>query len=204
MNDELDDMKQLWQNTPAAASTLDEQHVLTLISTRSKSALEHLRKNMLIETGFAVLVIIFLTYRTFTAPTEQVRFALIQLTLLLFPLFLFYYFGLQNLKRGISFTGNLKTALTESVAFWERALRLYFWGGLMLLPIIVIALIWYRMGIYGPGNALFFTGSTWVILTKFTVFIAVIAVIVWVLIRISYGVYVDRLKKCLKELEGAA
>ncbi len=201
MNNELDDMKQVWQNSSKAASTLDEQQVLSMLSARSKSALASLRNNLLFEALVGVVLVGVLIRLAVIAPNDQARFAMIQLCMLVLPLSIFYYYGLKSLNNGISLTGNVREYLEASIRYWERALRIYFWGGMMMLPTVIITAGWYRMSIMGETDIQMFGGSTVIVIAKILISTLIISISVWVLIRVSYGIYVDRLKKCLQELK---
>jgi hypothetical protein len=193
-------MKNLWQSTPDAA-VLDEQQVLFMITKRSKSALTALRTNLLTEAVLAALVVLFLAFKAIHASNAQACMALLQICLLILPLFLFYYSGLKSLQKGVTLTQNLREYLREAVHFWESALRVYFWGGVMLFPLVIIAVGWYRMSMRGDYDIHIFGSTIWIIVLK-TVGLTVIAsLITKVLIQISYGVYIKRLRQYLQELE---
>lgn len=201
MNHELDDMKQLWQNNPAPVSPLDEQQLSSMLSMRSKTALGKLRKNLLLEALLGVGLLVLLIRQAIVAPTDQARFAMIEMALLILPLFIFYYYGLQSLQKGLSFSGSLRESLQESIAYWERSLRVYFWGGMFLLPATIIAAASYRMGLNGETSILLYGSSTAVVLLKMLGLTLFAGAIVLVLIRFSYGIYVEKLKQCLAELQ---
>jgi hypothetical protein len=202
MNNELDDMKQLWQNNPAPASPLDEQQLNAMLAMRSKTALGKLRNNLLLEAFLGAALLILMTRQAIVAPNDQARFAMIEMALLILPLFIFYYYGLQSLQKGLSFSGNLRESLQESIAFWERSLRVYFWGGMILMPATIIAAASYRMGLNGESSILFFGSSTTVVLLKMLGLSLFAGALVLVLIRFSYGIYLEKLRQCLAELNG--
>lgn len=203
MKNELEDMKQIWQNASGSEASLTEQQLLNLLTMRSKTALTRLRSNLLLEAVLAVLVVAFFAYKCATASDEQTVFSLTQVCFIISPLFLFYYYGLKNLNKGISNTGDLQATLTEAVSFWERAIRLYFWGGMFLFPVFIIAINTYRSSLYGTESSLFYENSPMVVLGKTLAITALVGLVVWLLIKVSYGVYIRRLKNCLQELREA-
>lgn len=200
MKNELDDMKQVWQNNPAPVSPLDEQQLSAMLTQRSKTALTKLRNNLLLEAILGVALLLLLTRQAIVAPNDQARFAMIEMAFLILPLFIFYYYGLQSLKNGISFSGSLRESLKESIAFWERSLRVYFWGGMLIFPAVIIAAVSYRMGLNGDSSIILF-GDNSMILLKILGLTLFAGALVLVLIRFSYGIYVDKLKQCLAELQ---
>jgi preprotein translocase subunit YajC len=200
MNDELDNMKQIWQNNPTAAASLDEVAMLRMIAQRSNDAYSKLRRNLLFEAIFAVCCLAFVAFRIIKVQDTQAQMALVQLFVLILPLFLFYYFGYRNLQKNDLAVGNFRESLQSNIQFWQRALRFYFWGGALLFPIVVIALGWYQMRLGSSGALVVFAGGPWVVLAKILGITIFASGLTWLLVRWSYGIYVDRLKNCLREL----
>ncbi len=201
MNDELDNMKQIWQNSPTPAASLDEAAMLRLLVQRSNDAYSKLRRNLLFEAIFAVCCLVFIAFRIIKIQDTQAQMALLQLFVLIMPLFLFYYFGYKNLQKNDLPVGSFRETLQSNVQFWQRALRLYFWGGVLLFPIVVIALGWYQMRLDNIGSLVVFAGGPWVVLAKILGITIFASGLTWFLVRWSYGIYVERLRSCLRELD---
>jgi len=201
MTNEFDDMKNLWQNAPAPQIALSAQQIETLLTKRSKNALQGLRANLLWEFGLGIILTVLLLYAAIQAENTAERFAILQVMFVIGPCFIFYFFALKNLKKGISMHRPLRPMLEESIQFWQMALRIYFWGGVLLLPIVYFAARLWRQQTIGTGSLQFFTGSTPVILFKAVLAWALVSGLVWLLIKFSYGKYVDKLKTCLKEMD---
>lgn len=166
MNNEFDDMKNLWQNAPAAQIALNAQQIEALLAKRSKNALQSLRTNLLWEFALGIILTVLLLYAAIQAESTAERFAILQVMFVIGPCFIFYFFALKNLKKGISMHRPLRSMLEESIQFWQMALRIYFWGGVLLLPIVFFAARLWRQQTIGTGSLQFFTGSTPVILFK--------------------------------------
>jgi hypothetical protein len=109
--------------------------------------------------------------------------------------------ALKNLKKGISMHQPLRLMLQESIQFWQLGLKVYFWGGVLLLPVVFMAARLWRQQTIGTDSLQFFTGSSTVILFKALLAWALVSAVVWILIKISYGKYIDKLKMCLKEMD---
>lgn len=203
MIDELDDMKNIWQNA-APLPGLDAQQLEALLAKRSKNAFVKLRRNLLAEAVLGFFMLVLLVFGAVYSPTAQARFAAAQLLFVCLPLFLFYYYGFKYLKKGLPLNGNLKATLTASIAFWKQTLRLYFWFGVLLLPVVFIAARWWRFSVMQNGDIQFFTGSPALIVFKMVVAWALVAALLWGMIYLSYGRWVKHLEKCLEEIEGIA
>jgi hypothetical protein len=201
MQNELEDMKNLWQGA-AAQPDLDAQQLENLLKMRSKSAFEKIRRNLMLEVGLGLVLIALLMVAIFYSPTETARLSTIQVLFVGLPVAIFYFYALQNLKNGLSFMGNLKDNLTQSIAFWKQALRIYFWYGVLTLPIIFIAVRWWRSSMMETEHLLFFTGSAAVIAVKMLAAWALFAAALWGMIHFSYAQWVKRLEKCLEEVQG--
>lgn len=198
MNNELDDMKNLWQN--AAVPVLDAQQMEVLLAGRSKNAFVKLRRNLIFEAILGLLLFAALGFAAIYSPKESARMAAAQVFFVCLPILLFYAYGIRNLKKGLSFTGNLKDTLRASVGFWKEALRLYFWFGVLILPVIFIAARWWRFSMMEEGQIQFFTGGPVLIVFKMIAAWALVAAVLWGLIHLSYGRWVKQLEKCLNEI----
>lgn len=202
MKDELDDMKNLWQNAPTPS--LDAAQVEAMLATRSQNALARLRTNLLIEAGLGVLLVLALPVLIDKyISTSQAQLALVQVLFLTGPVFIFYYFALRQLQKSASPERPLRQMLQEAVEFWQTALRLYFWAGVLLLPPLLIAIRWLVVQIRPHYPLQPFSGSSSVILLKALTLWLLLSVLLWWLIRFSYGKYADKLKACLHEMEEA-
>jgi hypothetical protein len=202
MNDELDNMKNLWQQSTLIAPALDAGQIETLLTTRSKSALTRLRTNLLFELVVGMGVMAVLLLGAVRTENQSARFAIAQLVFLMIPYFIFYYTAFKNLNKGISWTSSLRQMLEHAITFWQTSLRLYFVGSVLLMPVLFIIVRWWRLETFGTGTLQFFTGSTTMIWVKSILAWGLLAAMIWGLIRLSYGKYVDKLKGCLEELEG--
>lgn len=202
MNNELDDMKKIWQNAPAQAS-LGAQQIEALLSKRSKSAMANIRTNILVEFGLGIFITLLLLVAATQVSGESTRMALLQLTFLLSLFFPFYLLALKTLNKDLSLNRPLQQLLEEAIKFWQTALRIYFWGGVLLLPAVFIAVRWLRLQIMGTGNIQFFTGSTGLILLKSALAWLLVSVVFWELVRFSYWRHVERLQKCLDEFKAS-
>ncbi|MBC7777662.1 MAG: sigma-70 family RNA polymerase sigma factor [Phycisphaerae bacterium] len=111
------------------------------------------------------------------------------------------FFALKNLNKGISMHQPLRLMLKESIQFWQLGLKVYFWGGVLLLPIVFMAARLWRQQTIGTDSLQFFTGSTPVVMFKAALAWVSVSALVWVLIKFSYGKYVDKLKTCLNEMD---
>ena len=201
MNHELDDMKQLWQTAPDLTPELETTQLLKMLSARSKDALTKLRRNLYLDAAFGVFTTLAFATLAINTTNLSSRFALIQLALLMTPFLFFYYLAHKNLQSGISLTKPLRQTLQDSVRFWTLGLRLYFWGGMLLLPVILIAASWWRMTLVGIDHIWLFSGDNSAILLRIGVIWGLIGLLVWGLIYVSYGIHVRRLKRCLAELD---
>ena len=202
--DELDRLKQEWLQIPEPATVQHNiQEMEKLLSAKSNLAFYKLRKALYLEGCLAIVLLIGALYLLLTAETSGARLALIQLIFLGAPLLAFYYYGLRQIQDALAPQGALKTLLQQSVSYWKRLLFLYFWGGALLLPVFFIAAGMYRIHTVGVERVYVFQGDITTVALRIGVICVVCSILVWLLIRATYGAYVRELEACLKELSAA-
>ena len=96
MNNEFDDMKNLWQNAPTPQIALNADQIEVLLTKRSKNALQSLRTNLLFEFGVGIVLTAMLLYAAIQAENTVERFAILQLMFVIGPCFIFYFLALKN------------------------------------------------------------------------------------------------------------
>lgn len=207
-NDEMDELKSLWNAASGDDKKLNPEDLTSLIRQRSRSTMSDMRRMLLAESllGIAFMILWLRIVPWLTPGNGEAYLAALQMALLtVMPLSYFYYAGFRHLSLGISSNARLVSALQQTIAYWDQALRLYFWGGVALLPAFLLSAVWFQN--CRPGEAFFKLDAdtswqevvAWVVaLSGFT------TIFVWISIKISYRKHVERLKACLQELEEAA
>lgn len=199
MNNELEDMKNIWQQA-AARPDFNPQQLEQILLQRSRDAMSQMRQNLYIEFGLGILITAAFVCGVIWSPGAQAKWAAVQALCLILPMFVFYYFAVKNLQKGVAMTGNLKESLRESLTFWNTALRAYFWYGVLIFPALFVAVRWWRLAVTGTGELQFFTGGNVVIALKMMLFWGFLAALLWGLIHYSYARWVQRLRDCLNEM----
>jgi hypothetical protein len=205
MTDELDDFKQLWQaGSEATPPVVDAEAIRQMIRQKASSALEKLERNLRLEMILGALLLAGSLWVCWFWTGEGAILQKLQMTFLALPFAVFYGAVFVQLKRkNYLRLDNLATSLEQTARFWRRALLLYFWGGMLLVPPIFITALTWRMDAIGADRVWLIHGdSTEMIVAKVIGLVVLSAVIVWILTYYSYGRHIRHLEKCVEEMKG--
>jgi hypothetical protein len=200
MNEELDQLKQQWQAWPADTSPIKQQEMEQILAGKSTHVFNKLRNALRFEAGLGALLWSFLVYQIIQTDNSAARLALVQIAIIMLPLFAFYYYGWRQTSNTGEVPNNLRVTLQHRLSTWERMLRLYMWGGAVLMPIYLIALNTYFTMALGRPPLFFLRGSTAMICLKSISFLVLSYAVVYILVQFSYGHHLRQLKKCLDEM----
>lgn len=208
--DELDDLKQLWQEfRPARKEPLFDQAQLTaMLRTRSEGVLARLRRNMILEATFGALVVLVLGAVVVLDLVRGNALLFGAMGVLLLPFFGYYWWTLRLMRSFQTNPGSLRERLRDTVAALESSLRLYTRMNMALIPPALLLGGWLGMNL-GAGQSRHPTGQRLghlvLVLLGALVSILLITALFYPLIRWlvwkTYGVHLQKLKDCLRELE---
>jgi hypothetical protein len=202
-NDELDDLKALWHNAQPSESTQQQVELQQLLHQKSGTTFTRMRRMLYNEALLGLFILIgWIGYVATHPPIHQEAYlAAAQCTLLALPLIYFYLLGFQHLQQPTA-DERLLSTLQRSVAYWDIALRLYFWGGVIIYPVFLLSISWYQSALRGEGLLQITENCTWMSILFRVSFITLIASLTtkW-LIRHSYEKHLNALKAHLRELE---
>lgn len=202
----LDELKNIWQEQTASLEgyQLEEQELSGMLEGRSKTLLNKINRNIMIEMGVVVvLTLLGLAWLRFQGPGVGMSEWIASLGYVVFS-GIFYGIKYKSLNRGRLRTYTLKEALRHIVRVMRIFMRLYY-GLSYMLPIFVMGggLMGLKMEKEAMGESLADVSSqTWVAftLTMLVVGFASIALI-RLYVKWLYGKHYYELRMCLNELE---
>lgn len=201
----MDELKSLWNASMRDEKKQSREELIPLIRHRSRNVFSRMRRTLLLESGLGILFMILWMkiVPVLTPGNGEAYLAALQMALLtVIPLGFFYYMGFRHLNMGIATDARLVSSLQQTIAYWDQALRLYFWGSTALIPAFLLSAVWFQN--CRPGIAFFKVGAdtSWqeIVVWVFALS-AFVTLFVWISIRISYRKHVEELKTYLKELE---
>ncbi|HNE50685.1 MAG TPA: hypothetical protein PKM51_05930 [Chitinophagales bacterium] len=207
---ELEDLKNIWKDKideDINAKHIAQAQISTLLNQRSTSIIDKLRKNLLWEiVGFCLCLFIVICI-PFFFPTITIVFLCVTIVAVVFLPYLVYYVKkYRELQQFSSYHQDLKTNLTQLILQMEKYLKIYFWGSLLLTPLTVFLsgfIILYE--IKALGFLLYFDTFHPSILSTLLSLALLITLISYPTmkwyIRKMYGRHLEKLKKCLQEIE---
>ncbi|MEO6758895.1 MAG: hypothetical protein ABIO24_05530 [Saprospiraceae bacterium] len=205
--DETDDLKRLWQaetQRDAAHSHRAPEQLLSILKGRSSGSLRSLQLTILLEAIFGLCLMAFFWWWSDQVP--ELRWVCRSAALFFSPLYILYYRNFRQLQRAQQPTGTLREQLQATLMHWESALRLYVRLNMALLaPIFLIGGV---LGTYSGGGM---PAVQAVLLDRWYFWLPAAVLITWAmfplmrwLTRLSYGRHLEKLNRCLLELESTA
>jgi hypothetical protein len=202
MKDELDELKALWQYTEAPTTAeMDRLALRHLVARESQSAHSQFRRYLWFEFWLSVAMLLGLVYYFLTTDSAATRWLTGQLTAILLPFFYFYYRGFEQMKRGVRMDASLRDTLHASLFFWKKAVRIYFWGGTLLMAIALVCLLAYRAQPVGYQTFANNFGGWHTVILYFSLLMLVACATTWWLVDLTYGRFIRHLKKSLTDLD---
>ena len=204
-NDELDALKSIWKAGSGEQAQLNREELLPLIRQRAQTAFSSMRRSLLLESVLGVLTTLVFGYIVSqVAPGNgEVYLAALQMVFLgILPLGFFYGAGFRHLSRGVASDARLVPALQQTIAYWDQSLRLYYWGGAVLMPAFMLSLAWFVNSLGGQYFFKITDHMPWQRITAWILGLSVFSMVfVWISLKTTYVKHVERLKTCLRELE---
>ena len=134
----LDELKILWdsQEQSIAQDRVSRDEVLALLEGKGRSALSRINRNILIEMGvvalFGILWIFMLVSKS--TPPSGLEIGGVFLYVILSAVF--YRWKFSSLNAAKLEGKNLKSALIHTVKVMGRFMRIYYWAGWILVPVL--------------------------------------------------------------------
>lgn len=203
----LDELKILWdsQEQGVTADRVSRDEVLALLEGKGKSALGRINRNILLEMGVVALFGILWIFMLVSKATPPSILEIGGVFLYVILSALFYRWKFSSLNAAKLEGKNLKSALQHTVKVMDRFMRIYYWAGWILVPVLGSVSFLYSVftefqeaGIDPASIA----GSRWAIIIGIMVVYNVIAVIFvkWYVEKL-YGKHYKVLSGALSELE---
>ncbi|MCB0545704.1 MAG: hypothetical protein KDC70_19410 [Saprospiraceae bacterium] len=204
-NDELDDLRAAWNAAAGEQKDLSREELALLVRRRARSAYAGIRRNLLLEAVVGSLAMLAWAYfvSRIAAGNGEAYLAALQMTLLtVLPLFFFYYAGFRRLGRGVAPEAGMASSLRRTIAYWDQALQLYFWGGAAMIPSFLLSSVWFVNSLGGSYLLKITEHMSWARIVAWIAGISAVTIFfVWVSIQAGYAKHVRHLKACLRELE---
>jgi hypothetical protein len=185
---------------------MEEEKIREMLSKRSSSIIDRLRKNLLLEICMFSFCLVLIGIVPFYFKSKEVTaLSLILIAIIFAPYFVYYIKKYIELKKFFPYESSIKTSLEALIVQLEKYLNIYFWGSLLLTPVSVLLsgfAILYEMK--ALGFLLYFevfNAGTLFMLLSFALLLTLMSypVMKWY-IRKLYGQHLEKLKQCLKEL----
>lgn len=207
---ELERLKNIWSSNiedDIGKQTIEQEKIRALLSKKSTSIIDKLRKNLLGEIiMFCVCLVLVACVPIYLQTKEVILICALIIALIFIPYLIYYLKKYNELKRFFSYNQNIKSNLQLLISQLEKYLNIYFWGSLLLTPISGFLLgfaILYEMK--ALGFLIYFDAFSSVNLSLILSFALLLTLLSYPLmkwyIRKLYGQHLEKLKDCLRELE---
>lgn len=207
---ELERLKNIWSSNiedDIGKQTIEQEKIRALLSKKSTSIIDKLRKNLLGEIiMFCVCLVLVACVPIYLQTKEVVLICALIIALIFIPYLIYYLKKYNELKRFFSYNQNIKSNLQLLISQLEKYLNIYFWGSLLLTPISGFLLgfaILYEMK--ALGFLIYFDAFSSANLSLILSFALLLTLLSYPLmkwyIRKLYGQHLEKLKDCLRELE---
>ncbi|MFN0201971.1 MAG: hypothetical protein ACKVTZ_10650 [Bacteroidia bacterium] len=203
-----DDLKDIWNaySKQQEAAAFDQNHLRELLKGKSDNAIDRLRKNVKWELSAAIIVLLLFPIAYYFSDDAHLRVALAAFGFLSLG-YTFYFYQKSVFLRNIHLSTDttLKSSLADFVQQLERFVKFYYYGYLVLVPIT--STLGYIFGFYlslKEETLRQFLANPLIVITGILSLIALSGlfhfVLKWYIYRL-FGVYLERLKGYLKDLE---
>jgi hypothetical protein len=202
MRHELDDLKHIWQTTEAQPedSELNLEAIQQRAAQQSTSLHRRFRVYLIAELLFTIVLLVGLGIWFFQTESPNFKRFIGIICGVLLPFLVFYYFAFQRIHTDIRLDQPIRDSLREAVEFWQRAIRIYFWGGAALMSVGMAAVYWiqhFELRTFHGWTPLMIWLVIW-----FVIIWALACLLSWWLTDRIYGRYKRRLQRLLMDLEG--
>jgi len=155
---ELDHLKETWRNQDSIlAPDTNEEQLLAMLTRQSRSPLEKMKRNLLMElifilTGFGTVAAYY--FISFGGKFNEVSWVYIMMVIL----FSFYYYRKNKLLNEMQCAGcHVKSNLQRQISMLEKYVKNYLVLGTLLIPVILLFL-WFLFYVKLPAGS---PGSVW-------------------------------------------
>ncbi|MDX2249291.1 MAG: hypothetical protein SF052_21055 [Bacteroidia bacterium] len=204
----FEELKYIWQEHSDAASEtmqVSASQIHSMLQARSKSALDKINRNLLIDLSAFILLILSGTGWVLYSHTPLTSFEMVFLGLTIFTSGFFYWRKFRALNRVSITTDNLRASLSAITHTLDFYMKLYFYLVVIAVPVMGSGgmLYGFYKGSQEDGRTLEeVTPAIWMLLVGLMVVYSTLAVLAsrWYVQRM-FGVHYQELKTCLRELE---
>jgi hypothetical protein len=207
---ELDSLKEIWKETdmkqPVAVAN---EEIAAMLNKSSSNPIARMIRNVLVET--ILIIVLFGAVAAYYFIAYNGRFSTIAWVYVVLAAFCtFYYYRKWKLLHNMQCIAcQVKSNLKKQVNTLEKYLRLYFFWGTAMVPIVFIflALLFYYQFPQGTLRPVLpppaeITVTTWV---AWTAFLVVFTIIAWYgnryYVKRLYGKHIQQLKRLLEQME---
>jgi uncharacterized membrane protein YqjE len=203
----LDELKILWtsQEESMESERVSRDEVLSLLAGNGRSALSRINRNILIEMGVVALFGVLWIFMLVSKATPPSGLEITGVFLYVILSALFYRWKFTSLNAAKLKGKNLKVALQHTVGVMGRFMRIYYWAGWILVPVLGSVSFLYSVFSEFQESGIdpaMIAGSRWAMIIGVMLLYNVIAVIFvkWYVQKL-YGKHYQILQDSLAELE---
>lgn len=200
----LNDMKNVWQNSPAAAPLYEESELAQIIRRRSGEIVRKFNSYFMFEIALNIgLIGLIAWYFLGRAANREAMLMGLLLVFLLMPIFIFYVLGFRQLREVFREGETVRASLQRTLDYWQQAISLYFWIPMSIMPAIYIGLNLFKVLQHAPDDRAASLDFSWTgFLLGALVFCVATGGLTWLLIQKTYyKLFVNKIKQCLEELD---
>lgn len=202
---ELDNIKGIWQQLGNQNAELyNPSQIQELLRGKSNSVIATIRQNLLYEMGLTIVCMLFFLIMPFLFEGSFLQI-IMGIWGLLCVLYLVFYRQKYILVNQATFSNeNLKAGLTTLIAQLEKYTQYYFWGNVILIPLVHITnfiLLFFFFKHVDSDPRIFSIVSNPVFIASYVVVASALMILFfrWYVNRM-YGQYIQQLQSYLTEL----
>jgi len=197
---ELEKLKEMLNQSTASNNEVSATSLQKILSTKSKSVIGKMKRNLLIELSIMILLYGYVIFKYFNNMTA-ISWLLTGIELIYLIYFMIKYRLLNRLEcPSCEIQSNLKKQLNTL----ERLLLFYLWSGLLLLPMATLSACWIGYAYTSPGELP--QDPSFLLLTSAIILAATLLLCIplyfftkWYIQKL-YGAHIEKLKMMMQEL----
>jgi hypothetical protein len=201
---ELEKLKEILNQSTASKNEVSATSLQKILSTKSKSVIGKMKRNLLIELSIMVLFYGYIIFKHFNQ-----MMGLIWLLIIVELFYLIYFMIKYRLLNRLECPScEIKSNLKQQLNTLERLLRFYLWSGVLVVPVTILSACWIGYAYTSPGElpqepSFLLLTSAIILATTLLLCIPLYFFTKWY-IRKLYGNYIEKLKMMMHELNEEA
>jgi hypothetical protein len=200
---ELDDLKNIWQNSERFQPKHEEEIAL-MLKRRSKSVITKLKWSVWFELSFTILAGILLLYYSFTIPGGALRWSFISFLVLFLGYIIYYVKKIRILQRFEENSTNIKANLENLINDLNAYVKFYQMSYTIMYPLYMVLIILFVIIDHGFNEFLENLKNPktilYLVLLDGVFFISSLWLTKWYVKKL-YGNHIENLKKILFDFQ---